>query len=155
MKNKIFFVLFLSFSLAISSCVSKPENKVDSIYVMVYGYDSSEIMGCSVFIDNKNVGKTDVYGRIVIPVKKGKKEISEIRVEKDGYETVTEKTILKAGEVFYFKIGTAEYYADVAENLLDSGNKEEALKMINKAILIKDRKDFKYLKEVIEKESKK
>lgn len=153
MKRKIFILLCLSFLIV--SCVSKPEYKVDSVYIMVYGYDSSEIMGCSVFIDGRNVGKTDVYGRFVFPVKNRKKEISEIKVEKSGYETVSEKTIITPGQVLYFKVGTAEYYADSAEKLFDGGNKEEALKMINKAILIKDRKDFKYLKEVIEKEMKK
>lgn len=155
MKYKRFFNIlllgiFISFSF---SCASTPEKKIDSAYVMIYDYDNSEVMNTYVLIDGKEIGSTDIYGRLMFPCEKEKEVL--ISVKKEGYETVVTKTVIKAGMVIYFKMGSGSYYADRAEKFLDENDITNALLMINKAIEIEERKDWCYLQEIILMESKK
>lgn len=143
-------VIILSF---LFSCVSTSEKKIDSAYVMVYDYDNSEVMNAYVFIDGKEIGSTDIYGRFMFPCEKEKEVL--ISVKKERYETIETKTVIKAGMVIYFKIGSGSYYADRAEKFLDEDDIDNALVMINKAIEIDNRKDWCYLQEIILMESKK
>ena len=71
------------------------------------------------------------------------------KIEKKGYETVETKCAIKAGSVLYFKCGSGTYYAENAEKLLDAGDTGAALKMIENAIKVEERKDWLYLKNVI------
>lgn len=134
------------------SCTSTPEKKTDSVYVMVYDYGSSELMNASIFIDGKEIGKTDIYGRFMYPCDIEKEAV--ICVKKDGYESVETKAAIKPGTVLYFKIGSGSYYAERAEKLLDGNNLPDALKMIEKALQIEERKDWRYLWEIIIRERK-
>jgi len=151
-RRMILKVLAVLFSLCLLSCASTPEKKIDSMYVMVYDYASSELMNASVIIDGKEIGKTDIYGRLMYPCEK-EKEIT-ICVRKDGYETVETKAAIKPGTVLYFKMGSGSYYAEQAEKLLDGKDFPGALKMIDKALGIEDRKDWQYLRKIIIRERK-
>lgn len=133
--------------LMLFSCASSPEKKIDSIYVMVYDYDSGEIMDVSVFMDGKEIGKTDIYGRFMYPCNAEKKAV--IRVEKTGYESVETNACIKPGIVLYFKMGSSLYYAQKAEKLLDENSVQEALKMIDTALKIQERTDWHFLRKVI------
>lgn len=143
----IFKLLIVSILLPLFSCASVPEKKIDSMYVMVYDYDSSEVMDVSIFIDGKEVGKTDIYGRLSYPCDLEKEVV--IRAEKDGYGSVETKAAIKSGIVLYFKMGSSSYYAAKAESLLDENNAIDALKMINAALQIEQRNDWLFLRQVI------
>lgn len=147
LKSVSLLVLFTSFLLTIFSCASTPEKKIDSAYVMVYDYENSGVMNASVYIDGKIVGHTDIYGRLMFPCDKEKEVL--IRAEKPGYETVETKTAVKSGIVIYFKMGSGSYYASKAEKLFDEHDNFNALKMIDKALEIEERKDWRYLQEII------
>lgn len=152
-RHRIFLkILTALFSLCLLSCASTPEKKIDSMYVMVYDYASSELMNASVIIDGKEIGKTDIYGRLMYPCEKEKE--AAICVKKNGYETVETKTVIKPGTVLYFKMGSGSYYAERAEKLLDRKNFSGALKMIDKALGIEERKDWQYLRKIIIRERK-
>lgn len=148
--NKLCILLLVFLCIFLISCSSTPEKKIDSVYVMVYDYDNNGVMDASIFLNKELIGKTDIYGRLMFPVPSNKKQELPVSVEKEGYEKVEIKTLLKDGQVLYFKIGTAEYYAENAERLLDEGNTEKALLMIEKALEIKERSDYRYLQKVIQ-----
>jgi hypothetical protein len=114
---------------------------------MAYDYDNNEVMNAAIFLDGEEIGKTDIYGRLIFPSEKEKEAL--VRAEKPGYETVETKTMLKPGVLLYFKMGSGLYYAERAERLFDEGKIQDALKSIEKALLIDDRKDWLFLKEVI------
>lgn len=149
--NKLCILLLVFLCIFLISCSSTPEKKIDSVYVMVYDYDNTGVMDASIFLNEEIIGKTDIYGRLMFPVPANKKQELYIRVEKEGYEKVGIKTLLKDGQVLYFKIGTAEYYAETAERLFDEGNTEKALLMIEKALEIEERSDYRYLQKIIQK----
>lgn len=139
-------LLFL-LSLIFFSCSSTPEKKIDSVYVMVYDYDNSTVMDAKVFVNDKFLGCTDIYGRFMFAPSATKEY--DVRVEKKGYETLSMTSKLQAGMVLYFKIGSGKYYAERAEEALDKNDLNEASKMIEKSIEIEDRKDWKFLQEII------
>lgn len=149
MKRRMAFYKSFAASIAfcLFSCASAPEKKIDSIYVMAYDYDNNEVMNAAIFLDGEEIGKTDIYGRLIFPSEKEKEAL--VRAEKPGYETVETKTMLKPGVLLYFKMGSGLYYAERAERFLDEGKIQDALKSIEKALLIDDRKDWLFLKEVI------
>lgn len=152
--QKSFLILFLSLCVIyFSSCASSPDKKIDSVYVMVYDYDNCGVMDASIFMDGKELGKTDIYGRYMFPSDKGK--VHTFTVFKEGYEKVEITTSLNPGQLLYFKTGTGTYYAEMAENLLDNGELDEALRMIEKALNIKERKDWLFLKDIIIERSQK
>lgn len=133
--------------LCFFSCANTPQKKIDSIYVMVYDYYNSEVMNVTIYIDGEEVGKTDIYGRLMFPSYKYKE--CTVRAEKAGYEIIEMKTILSPGQLFYFRLGTAVYYAEKAEESLDKNDIDMACAMIDKALEIEDRKDWRFLKDVI------
>ena len=143
--------LCVSVCLFFFSCASTPEKKIDSAYVMVYDYENSEVMNVTILIDGKTAGSTDIYGRLMFACDKEREVL--IKASKNGYETIEEKTVIKAGAVIYFKMGSGSYYAAKAEKLLDERNVIGASKMIEKALAIEERKDWRYLQEIIIKES--
>ena len=97
MKRRRIFLKALTalFSLCLLSCASTPEKKTDSVYVMVYDYGSSGLMNASIFMDGKEIGKTDIYGRLMYPYDKEKE--ATICVKKNGYESVETKAAIKPG----------------------------------------------------------
>lgn len=149
--KRTFVYLLTSFFLILGlfSCASAPEKKMDSVYVMVYNCENSEVMDARIFVDGKKEGNTDIYGRFIFPTPFDKKKMHKVRVEKDGYEKSEIETLLTDGQVIYFKIGTANYYAVQAEKLLDEGNTANALDMIKNALKIENREDYQYLQKVI------
>lgn len=149
--NKGLFIILLVFVFLFVSCKSTPEKKIDSVYVMVYDYENTGVMDACIYLDEESIGKTDIYGRLMFPLPAKKTQELYIRVEKEGYESTGIRTLLKDGQVLYFKIGTAEYYAENAEKLFDEGNAEKAAQMIEKALEIKERSDYRYLQEIIKK----
>ncbi len=131
------------------SCASAPEKKIDSAYVMVYNYENSEVMGASVLVDGEQIGSTDIYGRFMFPIGKAENKNHVIRIEKEGHETVSMETSLRPGQLLYFRIGTGNYYATLAEEFLDKNEEGKAIKMIERALEIENRKDWRFLKDVI------
>lgn len=140
-------LLILGVMAGAASCKTLPENKIDSAYVMVYDYENSEVMNVTLYLDDKELGKTDIYGRFTFPVDDEKVHV--IKAVKEGYEKVEQEMILKPGILIYFKLGSGKYYAKEAEKLLDENKYGKALSMINNALKIEERKDWKYMKEVI------
>lgn len=140
-------LLILGVMAGAASCKTLPEKKIDSAYVMVYDYENSEVMNVSLYMDDEELGKTDVYGRFLFPVDDSEEHV--IKAVKEGYETVEQKMLLKPGILIYFKLGSGSYYAKEAEKHLDAKRYESALSMINTALKIKERKDWQYLKSVI------
>ena len=151
-------LLLLLLPLIMTSCATTPEKKIDSVYVMVYDYENTPLMDANIFVDDELIGTTDIYGRLMFPAKKNKKakkgtsvkSIHEVRLEKADYEIIKTQSKLQAGELLYFKTGNAQYYAAQAEKSLDEKDIKNALELINTALEIKERKDFRYLKNIIE-----
>ena len=151
-------LLLLLLPLIMTSCATTPEKKIDSVYVMVYDCENSPLMDANIFVDNAFIGSTDIYGRLMFASRKNKKQknetisenIHEVRLEKTDYETVKTQSKLQPGELLYFRTGNSTYYAEKAEEALDNNEIQDALIFINKALEIKDRKDFRYLKNIIE-----
>ena len=104
-------------------------------------------------MDNKEIGQTDVYGRLTFFCDKEQEVM--VRAEKNGYETVETKMAIKPGFVLYVKMGTGSYYAEMAEQFLDENDLQNANKMISKALKIEERKDWVFLRDVILKKGKK
>lgn len=153
LKNTSCAFVFVVICLLFFSCVTTPEKKINSAYVMVYDYENSEVMNVTIYIDGESVGNTDIYGRLMFPCDREKEVL--IKASKLGYETVETKTVIKSGIVIYFKMGNGSYYASKAEKLLDERDVNSASKMIEKALEIEERKDWRYLQEIIVKESNK
>ena len=153
MKKICIKALCASLCLFFFSCASTPEKKIDSAYVMVYDYENSEVMNVTILIDGEIAGNTDIYGRLMFPCEKEREVL--IKASKNGYETVETKSVINSGTVIYFKMGSGSYYASKAEKLLDERDAISALKMIDKALEIEERKDWRYLQEIIYKESNK
>ena len=93
------------------------------------------------------IGKTDIYGRLVFPCDIEKEVL--VRAQKDDYELVEMKTTIRPGMLLYFRMGNSSYYAESAEKELDKNNLQNALKMIDKALQIDNRQDWNYLKTII------
>ena len=140
-------IIMILLSLSLISCVLSPEKKIDSVYVMVYDYENNEVMNVSISIDGKKIGTTDIYGRLIITPDDEKE--STVRAEKDGYESVETKAYIRPGQLVYFRMGTGAYYAKMAEQLLDGDEPDKALELIDRALEIQDRKDWRYLRSVI------
>ena len=151
--KSVFTVIIILTIFCLISCVSTPEKKIASMYVMVYDYENSEIMDVTIYLDDKEIGQTDVYGRLTFFCDKEQEVL--IRAEKKGYGTVETKTAIKPGFVVYVKMGTGSYYAEKAEQFLDENDLQNAKKMISNALQIEERKDWEFLKEVIIGKSKK
>ena len=134
-------------SVTLFSCATTAERRIDSMYVMVYDRNNGEVMNVSIYVDDDEVGKTDIYGRLQFECYREKEAV--VRAVKDGYETVESQTLLKPGSVLYIKMGSGQYYAQQAEKLLDAKDTEGARKMIDKALTIEDRSDWRYLQDVI------
>lgn len=151
MKAKEYSAAFAAILISVSfiSCASAPEKRIESAYIMAYDYENSEVKDVAVYIDDKEAGRTDVYGRLTFPVIDKKEKQVIITLKKEGYETALTAATLKAGQVFYFKIGTAEHYAMSAEELLDKGKIPEAARMIDRALKIENRSDYRFLRDVI------
>lgn len=145
-----FFALPLLSACIFFSCASSPEHKISSVYVMVYDYDSSGIMDVSVFIDGEEIGKTDIYGRLLFSADKLKETEHSIRAEKSGYESAEITSSVRPGQLLYFKMRTGSYYADLAEKLLDENEAQDAFAMICRALEIDGRTDWRFLKDIIQ-----
>ena len=143
----VFLIPAASLIFFIASCAGMPERKIDSVCVMVYDTENSGVMNASIFIDGKIAGKTDIYGRLQFFADRQKEAC--ISMEKEGYESVSTETLIRPGQVIYFKTGSAACCAQKAEKLLDEGEYEEALKMIGKALSMKERRDWLFLRKVI------
>ena len=131
-----------------SSCVLTPEKNIDSVYVMVYDMDNNEVMNAAISVDGEPKGTTDIYGRLIYTAD-GEKECT-VRAEKVGYESAETVTCIRPGQLVYFRLGTGEWYAAKAEELLDGNDLEKALSMIDRALAIRDRKDWQFLRNVIQ-----
>ena len=115
---------------------------------MVYDYGNNAIKDVNVIVDDKNMGKTDVYGRFIMQLDKDE-ESHVIRIQKEGYESVSVTEEMENQKVFYFKIGDSLYYAELAEKYYDQKEYEKAENAINIALSITERKDYLFLKKVI------
>ena len=135
--------------MILASCGTMPEQAVDSVYVMVYDYQNNTVKGACVLIDGEKKGYTDIYGRLMFYYGDHSEKEHEFSVEKEGYERVVMVTSVQPGQLLYFRMGSGMYYAEKAEELLDEGDLEGALKMIDRALDIQERNDWKYLKTVI------
>ncbi len=147
MMRKLRTPAVIALALLATSCVLTPEKNIDSVYVMVYDLDNNEVMNAAISVDGEPKGTTDIYGRLIYTAD-GEKECT-VRAEKEGYESAETVTCIRPGQLVYFRLGTGEWYAAKAEELLDGNDPEKALSMIDRALAIRNRKDWQFLKDVI------
>ncbi len=147
MMRKLRTPAFIALALLAASCVLTPEKNIDSVYVMVYDLDNNEVMNAAISVDGEPKGTTDIYGRLIYTAD-GEKECT-VRAEKEGYESAETVTCIRPGQLVYFRLGTGEWYAAKAEELLDGNDPGKALSMIDRALAIRNRKDWQFLKDVI------
>ena len=137
------------FSVCIFSCKTIPDAQKDYMYVMVYDYHNNGVKNVSIFVDDKKIGSTDVYGRFSFPIADSDEE-HKIILSKEKYETIEDAFFYVPNEVLYYKMGESFYYFENAELNFDSEKYDEALKNIEKALEIENRKDYEYLKSLIQ-----
>ena len=136
----------------LNSCQSARMEGNDSVYVMVYGFDDNALGLVTVFVDGREVGKTDVYGRLIFPLTGGeeeKKKAHELRLEKEGYLPVSDMVVYAPSLVLYYRMGDYYHFMRESEKALDSGNYEKALELIELALTARKTDDALYLKAVI------
>ena len=155
MKGCIMRIFFLAVVVMTFSCKSVQLKERDYAYVMVYDSENNGVMDARIFVDEVEIGKTDVYGKFLFPIESGNgKNSGEAKIvsaKKSGYEEGRIETKLVHGSLLYFRLFSHEHFAKEAEELLDSGKLDEALLMIKKALEIEGgRKDYRLLKEIIE-----
>lgn len=148
-KIKVIVFLILIFLTFFQSCKSTQNINENVIYIMVYDFESKEINGVEIFVDNKKVGETDIYGRFIIPVDE---KLNEIVFRKKNYEEIKVDINENREEFLYIKMGSSKYYAQMSEKYFDNKEYSEAKKYIKKALEIEERKDYLYLQSLIQKE---
>lgn len=142
-------LLLIGGLVCLSACKTIPEPKDGCIYVMVYDYNNAGIKDVTISVDDKVVGKSDVYGRFVYSCNESSKKSCSITLSKEGYESVSEDVKISADLVLYYKLYDAEAYGIQAEKYCDEKNYDLALSSIDKALNISNRDDFNLLKAVI------
>lgn len=148
-KIKVIVFLILIFLTCFQSCKSTQNINENVIYIMVYDFESKEINGVEIFVDNKKVGETDIYGRFIIPVDE---KLNEIVFRKKNYEEIKVDINENREEFLYIKMGSSKYYAQMSEKYFDNKEYNEAKEYIKKALEIEERKDYLYLQSLIQKE---
>lgn len=147
MKKVKLFLLLLIISICYS-CKSSQIIDTDNFFIMVYDFENNALKDVHVSIDGKEKGCSDVYGRLSLSLPLDNEEHT-IQLSKSNYETIILTTTLEGEKVLYYKMGSADYYAALAEKELDEGHYEAATEAINKALTINTRKDYLYLSHVI------
>jgi len=136
------------------SCKSIPNPNQEYMYVMIYDYYNNGVKNVSIYLDDKIIGRTDVYGRFSFPIKNDNSKHT-LSLQKDNYEKITDTIFYTRNEVLYYKMGESFFYFEEAEKQFDSKNYDYALKNIKKALTIEKRKDYEYMKNLIEKKLEK
>lgn len=152
MKKKFLIAscLFFIIGILFASCKSVPRDLSESLYVMIYDYENNALKDVCVYEDGVEQGYSDIYGRyVLLKLKKGE---TELEFYKAGYEKVSITVNKKDGQVLYVKLGSGSYYARLSEKALDEKKLEAAEYYIEKALECESRKDYEYLKKVIQKE---
>lgn len=145
---KIVFCITILISLFnVSGCKSLPDNNRDGIYIMVYDYENHALKDVKITFEDLVI-YSDVYGRAVINL--DKKTSGQIFFEKEGYKSVLMDIGYEKEQVLYIKLSSATYLAQKSEEKLDEGKLSEALELIEDALEIEKRKDYEYLKNIIE-----
>lgn len=143
---KAFFILMLLSIM--TSCKSSPKIESDYMYLMIYDYENNGIKDVSIFLDEKLLGQSDINGRFFIPIVK-ETENHTIKLQKKGYETITQKIKISANIVLYYKMASSSYYFSEAEKLFDQNDIDGAIKLIDKAIDIEGKDEFLFFKSII------
>ncbi len=142
----IFFIACFLFSGCATKRIIDESGNIE-MYVMVYDYENKGLQGTHIFIDDKETGTTDIYGRYVLALKEGK--TYHIRIEKNEYEAAEQSFVFEPMYVLYFQIGNAAQLLRLAENAMDKGGYEEALGFLDRSIKLDEvRIDAVYLKAV-------
>lgn len=147
--NKGIKILLLLFLVIFQSCKTMKTEKDNMLFIMVYDFESKEINDVEIYINDEKIGKTDIYGRYILQKKNNYKNIV---FKKKSYEEIKIDINEKKEEFLYIKMGSAKYYAQMSEQLYDKNEFENAQKYIQKALQIEDRKDYRYLESLINKE---
>lgn len=142
-------LLIILITVFITSCKTTKIEDTETVYIMVYDFENNVLKDVQVNLDGEKKGFSDVYGRFALSIAEDDKKHT-VELSKENYETISFETKLDKNQVLYFKIGNADYYAKMAENSLDAVLYAEAKKYIEIAVSINPRKDYLYLKEVIE-----
>ena len=128
-------LLFLFFNLVMFfSCKSFDLENKNVIFSMIYDYDNSPVSQTKFYLDDKYIGESDINGRFVFTVFDSGKHF--LRLEKDGYEVISDTFAYEPMLVLYYKTGSKEQFFACAEKLLDEGKISEALLYIDRALSI-------------------
>ena len=149
-KAIIICFLFLLFSCNTARLFTDSEY----MHIMVYDLTGSPVSGMSFFVDGKNAGETDVYGRLTLLLGLNTDtDEHEITGKKESYADVSSVFVKKAGLVLYFKTGTVQMYLDSAESAVDKGYFETALSYIEEAEKMDKSEDVLLFKAIVLKKS--
>ena len=103
------------------SCKSIPNPNQEYMYVMIYDYYNNGVKNVSIYLDDKIIGRTDVYGRFSFPIKNDNSKHT-LSLQKDNYEKITDTIFYTRNEVLYYKMGESFFYFEEAEKQFDSKN---------------------------------
>lgn len=148
--KKICFVVTMLLCTVVSCTTFNRLTSAEYMHIMVYDYDNNMVQGMSFYIDDKKVGESDVYGRLLVDFSVSHdNEIHKLRGEKTGYMAIEDNIRYTTSGVLYYKTGTSDQYISIAEEQYDSGNYKEALVNIQRAENIESADDILYLKGLI------
>lgn len=122
------------FLLLINSCQSirKNENKT-SVQGMIYDYENEAVCDVSIFLNNKLVATSDIYGHFYIE-KLIPNEHYSIRASKKDFEDSTlEFTFINASQIIYLHMFSAGELLKLAEDRVSEMNFHEARNLLDRA----------------------
>ena len=144
-KRISLFIIFCLITIFVS-CKSNSVEKENMIFIMVYDYDSKEVNDVEIYVDSKCIGRTDIYGRFILPKEDTYKELILKKLNYEDIKVIINEDI---NQFLYIKMGSASYYAHMSEKFLDQKEYQKANDFIKKALTINDRKDYRLLEKII------
>ena len=118
------------------------------MYGMIYDYDNITVKDVEIFVDGKNVGSSDIQGRFVL--KSEKSCAHDIELRKSGYETIRQGFRFDSMDVLYFRMINAAQLLFLAEEALDEGLHDAALRCLARALALDpQRPDVLFLNAVV------
>lgn len=118
--------------LLLQGCNSLKNAEIRNINGMIYNYENEPVSGAYVYLDDKQVGSSDMYGRFYIDNFIPNNNIN-IKISKSGYETSTINVSLQnSTQLIYVKIYSNNELLNEAEDLIKNQNYEHSLGFISR-----------------------
>jgi tetratricopeptide (TPR) repeat protein len=134
----------------LNGCAAKniiDESKNAEMYLMVYDFENQGLHDVHIFIDDEELGKTDIYGRYILKLKEDETYI--IRIEKNKYEAIEKTFVFDSLNVLYFQMIDSEELLHLAEDAMNESRYKDVIDFLDRSIKLDDtRIDAQFLKSI-------